>query len=645
MKEKVIKPFFLQMMGLVISQCSMFGANPLALAWFGAMTTLGGGDMMFVALTLMTVGTYYSLGWLSSAKYGIIMILIMAITGFYRKKKSRVPLECAAFTTGIVTVIMELADWFMQLDISQLYSGELLMDSYFQLFVGLMVATAAGSGAGLFAMAINSFMGCISYAQAENNYLSKQIDQAILSNNQGMMKMANGFKNLSYRIMDLPHQEVMTNELEPENISEQIKSYVCNNCFNCSVCWGSKQERSVENILEFAGTVGQYGRVTRERIPEALRGQCINQKELIMGTNHLMERARINCMWKSRLSDSRIAVAMQLGEMADMVENFVRTDYRPVRINPEMENYLKQKLKEKRIIARRISITEDHREIVQVKFSARAKGRNPIPIQNAVEIFEKYVEHSLVVKQKNKKKGLHKKEYLDGDYQTIELVEEPNFMALYGIANKIKDSEKVSGDNYTVMEVDSGQMFMSVCDGMGSGKTANQYSQIVVDLLEQFLSSGFGEDTALRLINSMLMVENHWDSPIALDIGIVDLYSGNCSMAKMGAACTYIKRGNWVECIKSVSLPMGATQKVEAETVTKKLYDGDFIIMVSDGVIDSLPEEDRENAIARIIMDIDTVNPKKMADLILAKITSQTGEESRDDMTVITMGVWNKVSA
>ena len=56
----------------------------------------------------------------------------------------------------------------------------------------------------------------------------------------------------------------------------------------------------------------------------------------------------------------------------------------------------------------------------------------------------------------------------------------------------------------------------------------------------------------------------------------------------LGAACTYIKRGNWVECIKSTSLPMGVLEEVDMETITKKLYDGDFVIMVSDGIVDAL---------------------------------------------------------
>ncbi|MBR3645907.1 MAG: SpoIIE family protein phosphatase [Lachnospiraceae bacterium] len=644
MKEKVVKPFFIQMMGLVISQCNIFGTNPLALGWFGAMTTMGSEKFPAVSLVIMTLGTYYAIGFMTSVRYALTMCLVWFVSNLYKKKNNKVSIEYAAVLTGSVTIIMELADWFMRLDVAQVLRSGMVLDNYYELFIKMMIALAAGSGASMFAMAVNSFVGSGSYIQSENSYLSRQIDQAIISNNQAILKVADGFKNLSYRIMELPHNSIEAKELETQNISEQIKGYVCNNCFNCSVCWGSKHKQSYDNILEFADCISKQSRVTREKIPEGLKSQCINQKELIMGTNHLMEKARINFLWKSRMVESRMAVAIQLGEMADMVESFVKTDYKPVRLTVDVENYLKEKLKDKKIVARRISIVEDNRDIVQIKLCARAKGKNPVPLQSAIEVLERYVEHKLVVKRKQNKLPFGRREYFDNDYQTVELIEEPNFMALYGVAGRKKNYEQVSGDNYTVMEIESGQMFVSVCDGMGSGITANKYSRIVVDLLEQFLKSGFGEDTSLRLINSLLMIENHWDSPIALDIGIVDLYSGNCNIAKMGAACTYIKRGNWVECIKSVSLPMGALQNVEPETVTKKLYDGDFIIMVSDGVIESVDDENREYEIGRIIMGIDTVNPKKMADMILSEITDKSSEISRDDMTVIVLGIWDKIS-
>ena len=48
---------------------------------------------------------------------------------------------------------------------------------------------------------------------------------------------------------------------------------------------------------------------------------------------------------------------------------------------------------------------------------------------------------------------------------------------------------------------------MCLSDGMGSGMDACRESEIVVELLEQFLESGFTQEAAARMVNSALGVE------------------------------------------------------------------------------------------------------------------------------------------
>ena len=178
---------------------------------------------------------------------------------------------------------------------------------------------------------------------------------------------------------------------------------------------------------------------------------------------------------------------------------------------------------------------------------------------------------------------------------------------------------------------------------MGSGKRAGGYSELIIDLLEKMIDSGFEEGTTLKLANSIMLTRNQWQEPAAVDMALIDQYSGTCQFLKLGAACTYIKRGNWVECIKSTSLPMGVFQEVDMETITKKLYDGDFVIMVSDGIVDALDEPDKEEAMGRIIMDIKTSNSKQMAMEILTRALARSKGVPEDDMTVICTGIWEKI--
>lgn len=642
MKQKLFKPFLLQMIGLVITQCVMLTYNPLAVGWFGAMTTME--NYSIVALPIMITGLYYAMGTLGAAKYGMIMVAIMFCTTLYRRKNGKVTTGFASFVSAAVLLLMELTDWFMGVEMDKLYGKGIVYENYYRLFIIVMIAVVAGSATSIFSMAVTGFMGQIAFPRSDDNYLSRQINQAIIYNNQSMQRIANGFKNLSYRIMDLPDMDGNDkSEFNIERMSRQIAGCVCSGCMNCGVCWGSKADESRENVIEMMNIARRDGQITKERLPTNFASQCVNQKELVAGVNHLFERARLNFIWRTRMVESRQAVAIQLGEMADMVEGFVKTDYQPVRFDVEMEAYLKGRLKEKKILAKKISVMENARGIVQIEMLARAKGRNSIPISAAETVFSTYLGQKIKATHRDRRSGNNIPKEITVEYSPICFVEDTNFTALQGVARRTKDKESISGDNYAIMEIGTGQKMLSICDGMGSGGKAGCYSEIVVDLLEQLLKNGFAEDTSLRLINSVLMLGNQWDSPLAVDIGIIDLYSGTCNLVKMGAACTYIKRGNWVECLKSTSLPMGAINLVDTETITKKLYDGDFVIMISDGIVEALNAPDKEAAMGRIIMDIDTVNPKEMSELVLKKALEMCEEAPQDDMTVLAMGIWNKI--
>ena len=76
-------------------------------------------------------------------------------------------------------------------------------------------------------------------------------------------------------------------------------------------------------------------------------------------------------------------------------------------------------------------------------------------------------------------------------------------------------------------------------------------SEIVVELLEQFLESGFTQEAAARMVNSALVLKGQEGMFSTVDICAVDLYTGICEFLKAGAASTFIKRDHWVESISS----------------------------------------------------------------------------------------------
>ena len=123
---------------------------------------------------------------------------------------------------------------------------------------------------------------------------------------------------------------------------------------------------------------------------------------------------------------------------------------------------------------------------------------------------------------------------------------------------------------------------------------------------------------------------------------MINLYTGVCEFVKMGAATAFIKRDNWVEVIGSSTLPMGVFNQVEYEDISKKLYHGDYIILLSDGVLDVAPCVEKEQFFQGFILSQTCQNPNELAKNILDFAKSQCNEEVLDDMTILVTGIWKK---
>jgi len=232
--------------------------------------------------------------------------------------------------------------------------------------------------------------------------------------------------------------------------------------------------------------------------------------------------------------------------------------------------------------------------------------------------------------------------YLSEDEQAFLFLEQPDYYCLTGVARMVKEEQQVSGDSFSFFYENEGELAMILSDGMGSGEEAEKESESVLFLLERMLSAGFKEETAIRLINSVLALRAEQNTFATLDISRINLYGGTCEFIKIGGAATYLRRGNWLECVEAKTLPIGMLRQVDYDFMTKKLYDGDYIIMMSDGVLDAVPEDERAAFLQQIIGEDPGQNPQVIAGRILNASLLLQNFEARDDMTVLVCGVFRQ---
>ncbi len=144
--------------------------------------------------------------------------------------------------------------------------------------------------------------------------------------------------------------------------------------------------------------------------------------------------------------------------------------------------------------------------------------------------------------------------------------------------------EQHCGDCYETFLDSKGFFHLVLSDGMGSGGRAAVDSVMTCSFILKLIKAGFGFESAIKLVNSSLLVKAPDESLATIDILRADLYTGQIELLKAGAAPTFILKGNTVQKLESDSLPVGILKGVGFDRQNSKLSDGDLVLVVSDGV-------------------------------------------------------------
>ncbi|MCH5343933.1 MAG: SpoIIE family protein phosphatase [Acetatifactor sp.] len=229
---------------------------------------------------------------------------------------------------------------------------------------------------------------------------------------------------------------------------------------------------------------------------------------------------------------------------------------------------------------------------------------------------------------------------IDRISRSFVFVEEASYIALTGFARAVKEDETLSGDHYSLIESEKGRMTVLLSDGTGSGERASADSERVLDLMEKMLEAGYSLETAVGMVNTAFFAKGEENGHPTLDICDLDLYQGCCDFCKAGGVTSFVKRGAQVEQVTVENLPLGIFQTVEARKIHKELHSGDYVIMMTDGVLDVLGENGYEEAMAEAIGSLREQNPGEIAERLLEQALCAGGGRIQDDMTILVIGLW-----
>ena len=87
---------------------------------------------------------------------------------------------------------------------------------------------------------------------------------------------------------------------------------------------------------------------------------------------------------------------------------------------------------------------------------------------------------------------------------------------------------------------------------------------------------------------------------------------------------------------------MGVLEQVEFDTCKRLLYHGDIVVMVSDGVLDGIIFENKEEYLADLIAGMETSNVQMIAERIMEDVESMQRGGLKDDSTILAVGIWER---
>lgn len=613
MKRQTTKQVIISLLGLGTCQLTFAGCYPLIPAYYAAGYLEGGGRMMLSVM--MFAGMAVLLPITEMVKYLMAMCVTMAVIRFAEWANKGCFSWVGALAAGVSTTLIGVFGGLMNLR--------------------TRTPTAISILEGIFIFGATVVISRLLHMFLEWQPVWRREEETPppASREERLMTYAQSFQGLSevFNKMNVSHSEFGSEELG--RIQNEITGKMCASCDSCALCWESPASPMYEYLSGLIESIRRAGKADEE-VQIRLQEYCPYGRDMVEEAVSVFERTRLNMAWYNRLLENREVIAEQLDAMAYIMEDCAKESRDISREKKRCLTELTYRARERglKLSEARLYEKSDGRLQLQVRAAAR---NGCVPVREMT----KAVEHSIdrpMMPHKDVKAIIGKEEAL------LVYEEDTIYKSIQGVARLIKDGAAISGDNFSFLERENGQVILSLSDGMGSGSRACKESEMVIELIEKFLEAGFGVETAIRMMNSAMVIKGEDDLFSTVDMSVVDLYSGNCEIYKIGASATFIKHKNEVECLLSTSLPVGVYHKLEIEKMTKQLEDGDFLVMVTDGVLEYLHVPHPEETMQEIIESIDTNNPGTMAKKILERVLLFTGGKVADDMTVLVSGIWEK---
>jgi stage II sporulation protein E len=405
-------------------------------------------------------------------------------------------------------------------------------------------------------------------------------------------------------------------------VFQRASERVCVSCIKYHRCWRQQRGETRNQLTAAYPRLMERGQGVPQDFPPQFAQRCVHFSAYLGAVNQEVSALLAQRQYQARLRESRWAVCSQYGEVARLLSSASSA----LSARPEEDKSRTRRLEDH---LRRQGIPAQGRVIydAQGHLMVELLGRD-LSLADTPELI-----HALspLLSLPLRRGSLS----AQPEGQRLTLVQKEPYAVSAGIASLPRAGNSISGDTCRWYKGEDGILRVILCDGMGCGQGAAQESSMTLRLLEAFLQGGLEPVAALRTVCSALGLRGELAGGYStVDLLTIDLFSCRGDLYKLGAAPSYLCRGNQVHRIAGGALPAGSMGASQSPAVTHlPLAPGDTLLLISDGVSDGLEDD----WLRRGLLSGGQLDARGLA---LALLNHQGEQRSqRDDQTAVVLRI------
>ncbi len=434
-----------------------------------------------------------------------------------------------------------------------------------------------------------------------------------------MERLSEAFRQLYEVVHAAASHEDATPDMEA--VFDRSSDAVCRDCPGKELCWHTEAKQTLATLTEAAEAMQRRGYMRWDDLSERFRMRCLHKDDFLCAVNAELRGMLYRRQFLSRLDEVKTAAYGQFVDIAALMHA----------VAGEFCGAAGPDMRLERRLGRFLSGAE-----MDGGCSVFRDGRGRIRVIIDSPDAEAFTQTEGWLEKLSSVVGVRLARLAGGDGERLLLIEAEPLAVSVGIAAVKKDGESISGDRSCYFKTDAGFLCVILSDGMGTGAEAAVESSAALRILEEFLRSGVEPETAMRLLNAAVLLKNGDEWGYAtVDLCCIDLFTGQTSFYKYGAAPSYIKTGRAIRRIKGKSMAAGLMtgEGSAPDVVRMKLRPGNVALIASDGVL----AEDNDQWLRDVLAASDGQEMKTLALCALQAARERFG--CSDDMTAMAIRV------